>query len=198
MVLSTREIVLAALFTALMCTVTIMVRVFQPLAVLPFSLQPLIMLLAAYMLSPRAAFLSMLAYLLMGLMGLPVFSLPPYGGLAYVLLPSFGFILAFPLGAWLQSRLIYSNYWWNLLVAGLAGCTVYYLLGLPYMYMILKLYLGQEINVRMLLQIGLIPFVFFDLLKIIAAAVTAREVSRRLGWHREQRPGRGIKVWHDQ
>lgn len=185
--LSTREIVLAALFTALMCTVTIMVRMFQPMVVVPFSLQPLIMLLAAYMLSPRAAFLSMLAYLLMGLMGLPVFSLPPFGGPAYVLLPSFGFLLAFPLAAWLQSRLIYSNYWWNFLLAGLAGCTVYYLLGLPYMYMILTFYLGKEINVWALLQIGLIPFVFFDLLKIVVAAVTAREVGRRLGWHRERR-----------
>ena len=80
MKISTREIALAAMFTTIMCVITIMVRIFQPMMVLPFSLQPLVMLLAAYLLSPRAAFLSMLAYLLLGLIGLPVLYSPPYGG----------------------------------------------------------------------------------------------------------------------
>lgn len=180
MKISTREIVLAAMFTAIMCVLTIMVRVFQPVVVLPFSLQPLVMLLAAYFLSPRAAFLSMLAYLLLGLIGLPVFSSPPYGGLAYVLVPSFGFLLGFPPAAWLQSHLIKKSTMINLIMAGLAGILLYYAIGLPYMYLILKFYLKNSIDILKIIEIGFIPFITLDLAKMVAAALLARKLSTRL------------------
>lgn len=185
MQLSTRELTLAALFTAIMCILTIMVRVFQPIIVVPFSLQPLVMLVAALVLSPRGAFLSMLAYVLLGLIGLPVFSVPPYGGVAYVLLPTFGFLLGFPLAAWVQSRLIYRKSLLNFLFAGVVGIAVYYLIGLPYMYLILNYYLGQNLNVIYIIKIGLLPFIVFDLLKVLLASVLVIELSRRLGIERE-------------
>lgn len=183
--LSTQELVMAALFTALMCVVTIVVRTLQPVVVIPFSLQPLIMLLAACILSPKAAFLSMLAYLFLGLTGIPVFSSPPYGGPGYVLMPSFGFILAFPLAAYIQSRLIKEINLVYFLGAGLVGVVVLYLIGLPYMYAILNLYLGKGLDVMQILKIGFLPFITFDLLKVIIAAFLAVELSRRLELKRE-------------
>ena len=180
MKISTREIALAAMFTAIMCVLTIMVRIFQPVMVIPFSLQPLIMLLAAYLLSPRAAFLSMLAYLLLGLIGIPVFSSPPYGGPAYVLVPSFGFLLGFPPAAWLQSHLIKKSTMVNFILAGLAGILVYYAIGLPYMYLILNFYLKNSIDILKIIQIGFIPFVALDLAKMVAAALLARKLSTRI------------------
>ncbi len=180
MKISTREITLAAMFTAIMCVLTIMVRVFQPVMVIPFSLQPLVMLLAAYILSPRAAFLSMLAYLLLGLIGLPVFSSPPYGGPAYVLVPSFGFLLGFPPAAWMQSRLIKKATMTNFILAGLVGIIIYYAIGLPYMYLILNFYLKNSINILKVIQIGFIPFITLDLAKVVAAALLARKLSTRL------------------
>ena len=159
MKISTREIALAAMFTAIMCVLTIMVRIFQPVVVIPFSLQPLVMLLAAYLLSPRAAFLSMLAYLLLGLIGIPVFSSPPYGGPSYVLVPSFGFLLGFPLAAWMQSRLIKKATMTNFILAGLVGIIIYYAIGLPYMFLILNFYLKNSIDILKLIQIGFIPFI---------------------------------------
>ncbi len=180
MKISTREIALAAMFTAIMCVLTILVRVFQPVMVMPFSLQPLIMLLAAYLLSPRAAFLSMLAYLLLGLIGIPVFSSPPYGGPAYVLVPSFGFLLGFPPAAWLQSRLIKKATMTNFILAGLVGILVYYAVGLPYMYLILNFYLKNTIDILKVIQIGFIPFITLDLAKMVVAALLARKLSTRL------------------
>lgn len=185
MKITTKEMVMAALFTALMCTVTILVRVFQPVVVIPFSLQPLIMLIAACVLSPTAAFLSMLAYVVMGLIGLPVLSVPPYGGLAYFLMPSAGFLLAFPLSAWVQSRLIKRVNLLNFILAGCAGIIVLYLVGLPYMYIILNFYLGQAVNIMKVLQWGFFPFISFDLLKVVIAALLALELSRRLNVKRE-------------
>ena len=185
MKLSTQELVTAALFTAMMCTLTLFVRIIQPIAVIPFSLQPLVMFLAACMLSPPAVFLSMLAYLFLGLFGLPVFSVPPYGVPAYILVPSFGFILAFPLAGWLQSKIIKRTTITNFVLAGIAGIIVYYLIGLPYMYFILDFYLGQAINIMQLIKIGLVPFIVFDLIKVIAASFLAIELSKRLDLKRK-------------
>ena len=72
MQVSTKEIVMAALFTALLCVLTILVRMLQPVMVVPFSLQPLVVMIAACVLKPRIAALSMLAYILLGLISLPV------------------------------------------------------------------------------------------------------------------------------
>lgn len=182
--ISTREMVMAAMFTAMMCLITIVVRAFQPVLVIPFSLQPFIMLVAASILTPRAAALSMTAYLFLGIIGLPVFSAPPYGGPAYVLLPSFGFILGFPLAAWVQSRLIKKAELGYFLGAGLAGIICLYLVGLPYMYLILNYYIGQAVDVVQVLKWGFLPFIGFDLLKLAAAAFLALELSRRLNIRR--------------
>lgn len=185
MTLSTQELVEAALFTAIMCILTVIVRMLQPVVVIPFSLQPLVMLLAAIMLSPRGVFLSMLAYLLLGLIGLPVFSLPPYGGPAYILVPSFGFLLAFPIAGWVQSRLIRRTSGLIYFAAGVVAIVIYYLIGLPYMYFILIFYLGRTIDVIQIIKIGFLPFITFDLLKAGAAAWLALETGRRLGISRE-------------
>ncbi|MGI6452599.1 MAG: biotin transporter BioY [Syntrophomonadaceae bacterium] len=185
MKISTQEMVLAALFTAIMCVLTILVRMFQPVFVIPFSLQPLVMLLAACLLSPRGVFLSMTAYLFLGLLGLPVFSAPPYGGPAYVLIPSFGFLLGFPLAGWLQSKLIKQTSLVNFTLAGLVAIITYYAIGLPYMYLILRFYLGNTLDIVQILQIGLIPFITFDLIKVVVAASLALQLSRRLNINRE-------------
>jgi len=144
-----------------------------------------VMLLAAIMLSPRGVFLSMLAYLLLGLIGLPVFSLPPYGGPAYILVPSFGFLLAFPIAGWVQSRLIRRTSGLIYFAAGVVAIVIYYLIGLPYMYFILNFYLGRTIDVLQIIKIGFLPFITFDLLKAGAAAWLALETGRRLGISRE-------------
>lgn len=185
MKLSTHDIVLAGLFTALVCVLTIMIRVLQPLTgPVPFSLAPLVVMIAACVLTPKAAFLSMLAYLLMGLVGIPVFSAPPYGGPAYVLIPTFGFLLAFPFAAWVQSKLINKISLPQFIYSGVAGIIVTYLIGLPYLYVILNFYLGGSYDIMAILKIGFIPFIIFDMIKVVVAAVLAREICRRLNIRR--------------
>jgi biotin transport system substrate-specific component len=178
--LTTKELVRAALFTSMICVVTILVRVFQPVVIIPFSLQPFIMLLAGYLLSPRAAFLSMLAYVMLGLVGIPVFSLAPYGGPAYLLVPSFGFIIALPFAAWAASSLIRVNRIWNFILAGMVGIIVLYVIGLPYMYLLLNFYLDKSIDLLGVLKIGFLPFIFFDLIKVVVAAWLSLDLSTRI------------------
>ncbi|MDR1160414.1 MAG: biotin transporter BioY [Syntrophomonadaceae bacterium] len=184
MKISTKELVWAAMFTAIMCVVTIVIRLVPLFGIIPFSLLPLVMMLAAYLLSPRAVFLSFIAYVLLGLIGLPVFALPPYGGPGYVLMPSFGFMLGFSVAGWVQAKLLRrdsSNSLLRLTTAAIVAMLVYYAIGLPYMYMILNFYMGRAVDVVQVLKIGFIPFVGFDLLKMVAAIFLAKELRERLG-----------------
>jgi biotin transport system substrate-specific component len=70
-----------------------------PFTPVPLTLQPLAVLGVGLALGPVAGFLAMLAYLAEGLCGLPVFSPTGPGGLAQLLGPTGGFLMAYPLVA---------------------------------------------------------------------------------------------------
>jgi biotin transport system substrate-specific component len=70
-----------------------------PFTPVPLTLQPLAVLGVGLALGPVAGFLTMLAYLAEGLCGLPVFAPTGPGGLAQILGPTGGFLMAYPLVA---------------------------------------------------------------------------------------------------
>lgn len=179
--MSVKSIVRSGTFAALIAVVTIIFRYVQPFLV-PFSLQPVVVMLAGCLLAPAEAMLAITVYLLVGLMGIPVFSSPPFAGVAYILKPSFGFLLGFIPAAGIMSWLLKGRrrtLGWLVTVC-LAGIIVYYLIGLPYLYITLVFYLHQPASLLRVLEIGLLPFIGFDLLKAVLAAWLAREISRRL------------------
>lgn len=70
-----------------------------PFTPVPLTLQPLAVLGVGLALGPVGGFLTMLAYLAEGAMGLPVFSPTGLGGLAQLFGPTGGFLMAYPLVA---------------------------------------------------------------------------------------------------
>ena len=70
-----------------------------PFTPVPFTLQPLAVLGVGLALAPTESFAAMLAYLLEGACGLPVFSPTGPGGLLQLLGPTGGFLMAYPLVA---------------------------------------------------------------------------------------------------
>jgi len=148
----------------------------------PYSLQSMLVFLAGGILNRRTAVLSILAYILLGLVGIPVFASPPYGGPGYFLIPTFGFLLGFILTAWTVAFCL--ERWGNTLVAHIlsvvTGITVMYLIGLPYLYIILNFYLGKAVDVGYVIKIGFLPFIGLDLIKASAAAVISYRVRKRL------------------
>ncbi len=70
-----------------------------PFTPVPLTLQPLAVLAVGLALGPVGGFLTMLAYLAEGAMGLPVFSPTGLGGVAQLLGPTGGFLMAYPLVA---------------------------------------------------------------------------------------------------
>ena len=172
--LTIREIALCAIFTALIA-VGAFIRI--PVPVVPFTLQTLFVVLAGMLLGPVLGTFSALAYLLLGLIGLPIFT--QGGGIFYVLKPSFGYILGFVIGAWVTGRIaraVPSPGFVRLLLAGLAGLFVIYFCGVVYYWLISALYLGKEVSARTLLVYCFLVFIPGD----AASCAVAAELSRRL------------------
>jgi biotin transport system substrate-specific component len=96
-------IILAGSALAAVCAHLAVPLFFTPV---PLSLQPFAVLLLGLLLSPRQAAATFVAYLVEGAAGLPVFSpIPATSGLAHLLGPTGGYLLAYPLAAALISFL---------------------------------------------------------------------------------------------
>ncbi len=178
---SARDITMTAVFAALAVVAAMLVRYGG--SIVPFSLLPFVVMLAGGLLGARLGSLSIIVYILLGLVGIPVFATPPFGGPAYVLKPTFGLLLGFAVSAYVIGALLknreesgFTRYFLSMV----AGIVVYYLIGLPYIYVILNFYLGQAVSVVKVLYIGFVPFIVLDLVKAAAAAVMARALYRRL------------------
>lgn len=180
--MKTRDMVLVALFAALAASAAMLLR-YGGEAVVPFSLMPLVVMLAGALLGSKRGALSMLVYLLMGLVGIPVFAKPPYGTLAYIYNPTFGFLVGFVVGAFVVGKILELTKKRSAVayfLATLGGLTAIYACGLPYLYLILNFYLGKSISVIQTFKIGFLPFILFDFFKAILVVVIAKPVADRL------------------
>jgi len=198
MQLQIRDLVRISLFTAAAVTAAVLFRFGSP--TVPFSLLPLVAVLAGAVLGPRRGALSMLVYLLLGLIGLPVFATPPYGGLSYVVRPSFGFIPGFALGAYVTGQVLAYTDRRTIreqqrekatrrapgrprriyLLAAVAGVVAIYLVGLPYLWLVLNVYLGKTVSWLGVLKIAFFPYVLPDLVKAGVAGLLAYSLAARL------------------
>ena len=138
----TRELVLCALFTAL-TAVGAFIKI--PVPVVPFTLQFLFTMLAGLLLGGRLGAISVGAYAVLGLLGLPIFT--EGGGFWYLLKPSFGYILGFIVGAYVTGKMAAktSNFW-HILGANLVGLIIVYGMGMVYYYIICNFVLGTQIG----------------------------------------------------
>ena len=96
---STRDLVLIPLFAALF-SIGAFIKI--PIGLVPASLQTIFVLLAGMLLGARRGALAVLLYLLLGLIGLPVFTAG--GGPGYILHPTFGYLLGMLPAAWLAGK----------------------------------------------------------------------------------------------
>ncbi|MBE6990867.1 MAG: biotin transporter BioY [Ruminococcaceae bacterium] len=172
----TRALIYTALFAAL-TAVGAFLRI--PVGPVPITLQFLFTAMAGILLGQRYGALSQLVYVALGLVGLPIFT--QGGGPGYVFQPSFGFLLGLIPCAWVIGALARrrSDAPW-LALSCAAGLAVLYLVGVPYMALILNVYLDKGLDLTAVLKIGMLPFLPGDALKITAAAVVCPVLRRRL------------------
>ena len=186
-----RQLLIAALFAALMC-ISVFLRIPIPPTPLLFTLQTLVVFMAGLFLEPKYALASMLVYTLLGLVGLPVFSTG--GGIGYVLQPSFGFIIGFSVSALLVSLLVRKNA--IALVSGepvnkgilvfktigfsLIAVAALYVCGITYMYFIYNYYLGKTLSLGYIIISATGIFILLDIAKFAIALPLSMAVLKRL------------------
>jgi len=136
----------------------------------PLSLQPFAVLLLGLLLAPRMAAATFAAYLAEGALGLPVFApSPATAGMAHLLGPTGGYLLAYPLAAalisWLWRRMGRSFATAALSAAAgdlaILACGTLWLAGLTHAAALPSL------------ALAMLPFLPGDALKIAAAAAMA-------------------------
>lgn len=139
----TIEIVLCGLFAALIA-VGAFIRITIPTEPYPFtfSLQWLFVLMAGFLLGAKLGAMSVGAYLLVGLVGVPVFV--HGGGPQYIFRAGFGFLLGFLLAAFLIGLLTkrlprlggkgFAGEFVRLMIAAVVGLVAYYFVGIAYYY----------------------------------------------------------------
>lgn len=122
--------------------------------------------------------LSQLTYLAIGLAGVPVFS--QGGGPGYVLQPTFGYLLAFPVAAYVVGMLTRLRpqppSFGRMVLAHTAGTVVIFLLGVSVLYLNFKFVVMKPIALTHALWVGCVVFLPGTLLKIIGASVLARRI----------------------
>lgn len=152
----------------------------MPIGPVPISLQTFFVFMAGLLLSPLEAFLTCFIYFLLGIIGLPIFA-GFSGGPSTFFSPSFGFIIGFmiaaPMISFLVKKIDINNYIQSFLVV-FSAVVVLYILGLTYMYYMLK-YLGTDLgSLYAVLQAGLIPFIPGNILKMVTSVLIAPRIKK--------------------
>lgn len=154
MKLTHRELILTALFAAL-AAIGAFIRIPTPYVNLTFQL--FFTTMAGLVLGPRLGPLSVALYVLIGLIGLPVFT--QGGGPGYIFQPTFGYLLGFILGTYITARIAHAvprPGFGRLLTACLAGLVAVYVLGVIYLYWINTAVLGHVLSLPRLLTAALL------------------------------------------
>lgn len=143
-VTKTKDLIMCSLFVALI-VVGAFIKI--PVPVVPFTLQLLFTMMAGLLLGGKLGATAVGIYILMGILGLPVFA--EGGGLAYVLKPSFGYIIGFAVASYVTGVIankVSKPSYKRLLAANFIGLGIVYLFGMVYYYLMSNLYLGNPIG----------------------------------------------------
>ncbi len=165
--MKTRDLTQIAMFAAL---TSIGAYISIPIGPVPITLQTMFVLMSGIILGSKRGAISQIVYLVVGLIGLPVFA-GGNGGIGTVMSPSFGFIFGFIAMAYVSGYLFERgvNVWFSCLVASV----VLYLIGIPYMAFILNTIMNNSFDLLKILNLGLIPFIPGDSIKVLATGMCA-------------------------
>lgn len=169
--------VASVVFVAVLTAAAAQVSIPLPFTDVPFTFQPMVVLIGGLALGPRLAVASQVLYLAAGIAGLPVFAasatLPP--GIGRLLGPTGGYLMSYPLAAFVVGYLGVRGFdrrYATSVLAMLAGLAVVFAGGV--------LWLSLLIGPHAALVAGFYPFVIADVLKVIAAAGVMPAVWRLL------------------
>lgn len=143
--MKTKKIAYCGLFVALIIAGAF-IKI--PIPVVPFTLQFLFTMLAGLLLGSKLGALSVFIYMVLGLIGLPIFA--EGGGFGYVVKPSFGYIPGFILGTFVTGLIVErmkSRKYYKVILANFAGLLLVYAVGMIYYFVISNYVIDVPIGV---------------------------------------------------
>lgn len=174
-IMKTNDLVKVALFAAL---TAILSQVIIPIGLVPISLGTFAVYMCAIFLNPKNAFLSQVIYLLLGVIGLPVFN--NFGaGIGHLMGPTGGFAISYPFVALIASSFIYKSRSYDfkvkisLITTGFILATITcYVFGITWFTYVL------DMSVSEALPIVAYPFIVPDSIKIVVAIIISYRVEK--------------------
>jgi biotin transport system substrate-specific component len=144
-----------------------------PFTPVPLTLQNFGVLLVGLLLGSRRGFAALALYLAEGVVGLPVFSPIGPGGIAQMLGPTGGFLLAYPLVAWLAGYVMEHGRktFTRAAIGGLLGEVALFTGGLAWLSVLTH-------SMAQAFRWGLYWFLFAEVIKIMMAAGIATRCHR--------------------
>ena len=160
--------VLSVLFVAILTAAMAQLSFPLPFTPVPFTIQPMIVLIGAAALGARLGALSQLLYLTLGVAGLPVFAFSPElpQGFARLLGPTGGYLMAYPIAAFVTGLLAergFDRHYYTSIVAMAVGLSIIFAGGVAW--------IAQFSGIDVALATGLYPFIIVDVIKVVAAGL---------------------------
>lgn len=171
--ISINRIAVIALMAAVLCILSpVSIPIF--ISPVPVSLGVLAVYLTAYVLTPIDALISVIIFILLGALGLPVFS-GYSGGLGKLLGPTGGYIIGFIFTVYISSLLIH-------LKKGILYDVIGMVLGLALCYLPGTLWFSYQQGKGFIASLALcvVPFLIGDIIKIFVAYILGSQISKRL------------------
>jgi biotin transport system substrate-specific component len=156
---------LAVLLGAALVALAAQIAIPLPGTPVPLTLQPLAVLIVGGLLGPELGAGALMVYLALGATGLPVFT--PYGlpGIARLLGPTGGYLLAYPVAAFAVGTVARGRaHWGRVALAALAGLALIHVGGLAQLLLITGSAAGA-------VRLGTLPFLLGDALKLALAVL---------------------------
>ncbi|HHU80420.1 MAG TPA: biotin transporter BioY [Acholeplasmataceae bacterium] len=151
-----------------------------PTSLIPFTLQLLVVLIISFITKPLDGMIIFVTYIIIGLVGIPVFA--SGGGLGYIYLPSFGFIIGFiimHLVMSLMSRFLKRfKKVVGYLISSIIGLITLYLVGIIYALFIFNVYQDLGYSIIKILNLMVLPFIAFDLIKCLLASIIVSRLDK--------------------
>lgn len=183
--ITTQAITKIALLAALL---SVSAYITIPMSPVPFTMQTLIINMIAILLTPFESFLTVLIYILIGFVGVPVFS-GGAGGPAKLFGPTGGYIMAFLISAPIMSltkvyaKKLTDKFIKNDTVSAVAAYTVNaVIIGMIILYLLGTVYMKAIVDKSWaeVLAMAVIPFIPLDLVKCVIASVISVPVKKAL------------------
>ena len=167
-----KPLVFAALFAALTAAVAPL-KIPLGFTPVPITLQTLVVLMSGAMLGPYYGALAMILYVVVGILGLPVFA-GGGSGIGAILGPTGGYLISYFIAAYVIGKVVQMRKkpkFIDYVVAMVAGTIIIYVLGAGWGMVVTGL------GIYAILAGWVLPFIIGDTIKLLAAAYIAKNIN---------------------